>query len=397
MWSCGDEAIRNLWSLDSNTIFLNHGSYGGVPLKVREEYASIQSQIEKNPVKFLSRELPEKLMDTRRTIAQRLNADPEGFAFVSNATSGVGAVLASLPFTEGDEIVFHNHGYGWVRQGLQNLARSKGVVVREALIPMQPNGKSEIVSAFEKIIGKKTKLVVCDHVTSSTALIFPVQEIVELARSKGVPVLVDGAHAPGILDLDLQKTGADFYTGNFHKWVCAPRGSAFLSVAPQWRGVVRPLSLSYSGGVTHHLWDQSFVGYFDWTGTNDFAAWLAVPEAFRFHDNLGWQRIFSERKSLLLEGYRLYRDKIVCLEADICKTELLAAMVTLPLPQIENFAADPAGAKQLTRFIYEKFKIEIPAVCFDGKLYVRASAQIYNRLSDFERLADAIGEISGAY
>jgi isopenicillin-N epimerase len=393
MWSCGDEAIRNLWSLDSNTIFLNHGSYGGVPLKVRQEYSSIQSQIEKNPVKFLSRDLPERLMNIRRTLAQRLNADPEGFAFVSNATSGVGAVLASLPFTEGDEIAFHNHGYGWVRQGLQNLARSRGVVVREALIPMRPKGKSEIVSAFEKIIGKKTKLVVCDHVTSSTALVFPVQEIVELARSKGVPVLVDGAHAPGMLDLDLLKAGADFYTGNFHKWVCAPRGSAFLSVAPQWRGVVRPLSLSYSGGVTHHLWDESFVGYFDWTGTNDFAAWLAVPEAFRFHDELGWQRIFSERKSLLLEGYQVYFDKIGGSEPDIRESELLSAMVTLPLPQIDNFAADPAGAKQLTRFIYEKFKIEIPAVCFDGKLFVRASAQIYNRRSDFERLADAIGEL----
>lgn len=397
MWSCGDESIRNLWSLDSDTVFLNHGSYGAVPLRVRREYSSIQDQIEKNPVRFLSRDLPERLMTTRHYVAQRLNVDPQGLVFVSNATSGVGAVLSSLPFTKGDEIVFHNHGYGWVRQGLQNLARTKGVVVREAVIPMFPKSNDEIVAAFAQHLGQKTKLIVCDHVTSPTALVFPVQEIVELAHGRGIPVLVDGAHAPGLLELNLQKTAADFYTGNFHKWVCAPRGSAFLSVAPEWRNVVRPQSLSYSGGVTHHLWDDAFVGYFDWTGTSDPAAWLSVPEAYRFHDELGWQKVFSGRKSLLSEGSRVYLNKLGFSQNEICDSSLLAAMITLPLPLLEGVAVDAAGAKQLTRSIYEKFKIEIPAICFDGKLFVRASAQIYNRIGDFERLADAIGEMSGAY
>ncbi|MFZ9521428.1 MAG: aminotransferase class V-fold PLP-dependent enzyme, partial [Silvanigrellaceae bacterium] len=278
MWSYGDESIRSLWSLDSETIFLNHGSYGAVPLKVRDAFCKVQNQIEENPVCFLSRELPDKLMSVRREVARRLNAESDGIAFVSNATSGVGAVLSSFPFQKGDEIVFHNHGYGWVRQGLQNLAVKTGVVVREAMIPAYPKDSDEIVEAFDRNLSSKTKLVICDHVTSPTALVFPVREIAELAHNNGISVLVDGAHAPGFMELDLQSLGVDFYTGNFHKWVCAPRGSAFLWVAPQWRGVVRPQSLSYSGGVTHHRWDDTFTGYFDWTGTSGVAAWLAVPD-----------------------------------------------------------------------------------------------------------------------
>lgn len=391
MWNYGDEKIRGCWDLDVHTAFLNHGSYGAVPRRVQNEYRAVQSEIEANPVRFLGRILPSRLAAVRERVAGWLHCDGDGLAFVNNATSGIGAVLNSLDFQAGDEIVFHNHGYGWVRQGLHNLARLRGVVIREAEIKPVPDSNSEIVSAFGSLLNEKTRLIVCDHVTSPTAIVFPVREIVELARQAGVPVLVDGAHAPALIPLDLSSIGADFYTGNFHKWLCAPRGSAFLHVLPQWRGIIRPQSISYSGGITHHAFDTSFKGFFDWTGTSDFASWLTVPAALDFHEDLDWQRVFSERKRLLCDALQLYSDTISWARESLPDVNFLAAMVTLPLKLKEGIVADALLARALTEDFYNSDKVEAPAVSFQGRMYVRLSTQIYNRLEDVERLLRVVG------
>ncbi|MEN9810901.1 MAG: isopenicillin N-epimerase [Pseudomonadota bacterium] len=391
MWKYGAEKIRGCWDLDVHTAFLNHGSYGAVPRQVQNEYHAVQLEIERNPVRFLGRLLPARLASVRERIAGWLRCDADGLAFVNNATSGVGAVLNSLPFHALDEIIFHNHGYGWVRQGLHNLARSKGIVIREAAIKPVPSSNSEIVSAFATLVNEKTRLIVCDHVTSPTALVFPVREIVALARQAGVPVLVDGAHAPALLPLDLSSIGADFYTGNFHKWLCAPRGAAFLHVLPRWREIIRPQSICYSSGITHHAYDTSFTGYFDWTGTSDFASWLTVPAALDFHEALDWQRVFSERKRLLCEALQLYSDAFPSAVESLPEVNFLAAMVTLPLKLKEGIVADALLARSLTDDFYSSDKVEVPAVSFQGRMYVRLSAQIYNRLEDVERLLRVVG------
>ncbi len=391
MWSYGDESVRDLWSLDPNISFLNHGSYGAVPRAVREAYFSIHSKIEQNPVAFLSRELPEKLSNVRDVVARWLNCDPQGMAFVSNATSGVGSVLSSMSFAEGDEIVFHNHGYGWVRQGLANLAAKTGAIIREAQIPVIPRSDTDIVNSFAQVLSHRTKLLICDHVTSPTALIFPVKEIVALASASGVPVLIDGAHAPAFLPLDLAHLGVDFYTGNFHKWLCAPRGAAFLYVADRWRDIIRPQSLSYSGGVTHHHYDSSFTGFFDWTGTNNFASWLTIPEAMKFHEELGWPRVFGQREKFRIESGDLFLRTLEHSGYELPDSHFLGAMLLLPWRIRPEVQLSNALARELTRELYEQSRVEIPVIYFEKQLYVRLSAQIYNHTRDVERLIEALG------
>jgi isopenicillin-N epimerase len=360
-------------------------------LEIQRSYFAIHEQIEKNPVDFLSRHLPEYLANCRLSVSAWLNAQPEGIAFVNNATAGVGSVLTSMTFSAGDEIVFHSHGYGWVRQGLANLVAKTGAVIREAEIPLSPQSDAEIVEAFSKVLSSRTKLLICDHVTSPTALIFPVKEIVELARKAGIPVLVDGAHAPAFLPLDLESVGADFYTGNFHKWLCAPRGSAFLWVASRWRDIIRPQSLSYIGGVTHHHYDQSFTGFFDWTGTNNFASWLTVPSAIQFHSSLGWERIFSQRQKLREKFVEYYLCEMRISEFVMPASNLLGAMVTLPLKLKPDVQLSNALARSLTQEFHDHSGVEVPVIFFAGELYVRMSAQIYNRVADVERLVEVLG------
>lgn len=389
-WKCGDKKIRDLWALDPQIAFLNHGSYGAVPLMVSNYRQSILDRIEKNPADFLGRRLPAHLDEQRNVLADFLHADPKGVAFVRNATSGAGAVLSSLSWSPGDEIVFHNHGYGWVRQGLQNLMMTKGVVVKEAQLDW-PNAKDEeTVNQFIKMFSRRTKLVVCDHVSSPTALTFPVAKIVAAARHEGIPVLVDGAHAPGFLPLDLGTLDADFYTGNLHKWVCAPRGAAFLYVSERFRSTVRPESLSYSGGVTHHHYDSNFSGYFDWTGTSDFTSWLSIKAALEFNAQLGWEQLFMNRRKLLIEAKNLFLAQLKLDPRQLVADESLCAMLTVPWPLRTDVEPSLVLARELSRELFEKNGVEVPVIFFGNRLHFRISAQAYNRLNDYERLSDAV-------
>ncbi|NBO38109.1 aminotransferase class V-fold PLP-dependent enzyme [bacterium] len=377
-WQCGDELIRALWDLDPSITFLNHGSYGAVPRDVQRTQQDIMREIERNPVDFLSRRLPEKLACQRTRLAQWLNMDADGCAFVSNATAGVGSVLTSLSFKAGDEIVFHSHGYGWVRQALQNLSKRSGVKIREAQIPWPTQYRQEskieqklsediILEAFDRELSPLTKLVICDHMTSPTALILPVRKIVQMARVKGIPILVDGAHAPGLVALDLQQIDADFYTGNLHKWVCAPRGAAFLAVKSQWRDLLRPESLSYSGGVTHHAYDQSFAGYFDWTGTRDYSAWLSIGSALDFNEKLNWGELFQKRNALLSQARARIAEALKLEQSTLPESQFCAAMGTLEWPLLENIKPDSGLARELSCELLEKHKVEVPVICMIGE------------------------------
>lgn len=390
-WECGDERIRGLWSLDPAVAFLNHGSYGAVPKSVQIQKERISAEIERNPSDFLARLLPARLDEQRQILAHWLNTEPEGVALVANATTGVGAVLASLNWNAGDEIVFHTHGYGWVRQGLANLSRRCGVIVREASIPWPEVSEDSLLEAFARELSPRTRLLICDHVTSPTALVFPVAKIVAWARAAGVPVLVDGAHAPGFVPLDLSVLDADFYTGNLHKWVCAPRGSAFLSVKPKWRKQIFPQALSYSGGVTNPRRDDSFAGYFSWNGTNDFSSWLSVSAALDFNKELGWENLFSKRKKLLLEARDLLRHTLRLPDQKLDLDSMQSAMTTLPWPLRPDVVPDVSLAQALSAELLQSEKIEMPVMCFADRIWFRISVQAYNRLSDYEKLARVLG------
>lgn len=389
-WECGTEEVSQLWSLDPSVIFLNNGSYGAVPLRVQQKREQILTEIERNPVRFLSRDLPERLNEQQRTLARWLNGDAEGFAFVPNATSGIGSVLRSLTLTHGDEIVFHNHGYRWVKQALENLASRTGVVLKIAVLDWPEASTNQICQAFEKEMSPRTKLLICDHISSPSALVFPVAELILFARSKGVPVLVDGAHAPGALELNMETLDPDFYVGNLHKWACAPRGTGFVYVRPEFRAAVKPESLCYSGGQGHFQKGVQMSDYFHWNGTTDFSAWLSTSEAIAFNDLLGWENLISKRLKLLNNAMIMIEENLEGSARYRMPSEMQGPMWTFELPLLPQVTASVEVALQIASDLYRHNRIEVPVFFFNKCVFVRVSAQAFNKLSDYERLMTAL-------
>ncbi|MEY2987903.1 MAG: isopenicillin N-epimerase [Pseudomonadota bacterium] len=379
-----------LWSLDFRLTFLNNGSYGAVPIRIQHFRNSVLEEIEKNPVKFLSRDLPERLDEQRLSLARWLEADAEGIAFTQNATSGIGSVLRSLNFAPGDEVVFHDHGYRWVRQGLENLARHSGVVIKTAAVSWPSATNEQVITAFDRLIGSKTKLVICDHISSPTALVFPVAELVALARAKGVPILVDGAHAPGALELKLGHLNPDFYVGNLHKWACAPRGTAFIYVGQEHRSVIRPESLSYCGGQGHFQSGTRLSDFFHWNGTTDYSGWLSTTEALAFNEELGWDQLFRNRKSMLEKVKTLFQQELIGIGQYLQPAVMQGPMWTFEFPLKQQVTPSAENAQLIAGDLYRFDQIEVPVFYFKNGIYIRVSAQAFNKLSDYERLLKAL-------
>src|SRR6185503_12376770 len=268
----------DFWALDPSIVFLNHGSFGGCPKPVLEYQQAMRLRMERQPIQFFVRDLEDLLDEARNALAGFLGAHPENLVFVPNATAGVNTVLRSLAFEGGDEIIVSNHEYNACRNALDVIAQKTGITVALAEIPFPLRDSGLVIDAILRRVTPRTRLLLIDHVTSQTGLILPLAEIVnELAR-RGIDTLVDGAHAPGMLPLNLEKLGAAYYTGNCHKWVCAPKGAGFLFVRPDRQRNIRPLSISH--GANSQRTDRSrFLIEFAWTGTMDPSPYLAVPEA----------------------------------------------------------------------------------------------------------------------
>src|SRR5580698_6202617 len=283
----GDNSLRRPaadprhWLLDPKTIFLNHGSFGACPRHVLKCQGEWRSQIERHPVQFLVRELENYLDATRECLAQFAGANPDDLAFVPNATTGINTVLRSLKFKPGDELLVTNHEYNATRNALDFAAKNFGARVMVARLPFPFHKRDELMEAVLKQVTSRTRLAVLDHVTSQTGVVMPIQSLVEELNRCGVEVLVDGAHAPGMVPLNLNQLGAAYYTGNCHKWLCAPKGVAFLHVRHDKQKSIRPLVISH--GANSKRTDRSrFQLEFGWQGTSDPSAALSVPEAIRY-------------------------------------------------------------------------------------------------------------------
>lgn len=335
--------------------------------------------MESEPVLFLDRQIDGLLAHARERIASFLCADPAGLAFTTNATTAAGTILASLALGEGDEILTTDHAYGAVRAAIRRTCESTGAVARVATIPLPVDDPATVTERIVAAITARTRIVVADHVASPTALILPIDAIVAACRERGVPVLIDGAHAPGMLDVNVDALGADFWCGNLHKWPCAPKGSAVLWVAPHRRDAVRPL-------VTSHDHLNTFHAMFDWTGTFDPTAWLASPAALDFFDALGWDRVRAHNNGLAERARALVADSIGA--ARIAPASMHAAMTVVPLP--DGIAADRAAGAALTRRLYDEFRVEVPVNVIGGRGLLRISAHLYNTPGDGERLAAAL-------
>ncbi len=376
---------RSLWGLDPQAIFLNHGSYGATPKKVLQAQSAWRERLEAQPVQFMGEELPQALRAAAAELAHFVGAEPENLVFVENATSGVNAVLRSLRFQPGDQIACTNHGYGAVRQTLQYISAQWGAIPVEAQIPFPIAGPEQVIAAFKAILTPQTRLAVLDHLTSPTALIYPLPELISLCQERGIPVLVDGAHAPGVLPLELERLGADWYTGNAHKWMFAPKGCAFLWVAPHHQAQTHPTVISHGFG-------QGFTAEFDWVGTRDPSSWLAISAALAFIQELGLDNICQHNHTLMLQARQLLLDTLEGIPP--APEKMLGFMATLPLPPFwQQWIPELSlgeRARRLHDYLWHTYHIEVPIIPFAGLLWVRISAQLYNHLTEYEQLALAL-------
>ena len=382
-------AMKTHWPLDPTVTYLNHGTVGVVPRRVLAAQQAIRDQIERNPARFLLRELadvgevtmrmPPRMRTAAATVAHYVHADPADLAFVDNATTGCNAVLRSFPFAKGDELLATDHGYGAVTNAARYVAQQTGAALKIVELPFPATTPGAIVQAIEGALGKNTKLIVIDHVCSGSALVLPVAEIAARCRARGVATLVDGAHVPGMLALDVPALDADFYTANMHKWAMAPRSCGILWAAPERQANLHPTVISW--GYT-----RGMSAEFDLVGTRDPSPWLAAPDGIEFLRSLGDEALKAYNHALVWEAAqaltRHWGTKIPAPEA------MYGSMVTIPLPA--KFGDTAARAETLkTGLLYED-GIETQIHAFRGTIWLRLAAQVYNEMSDFERLREAL-------
>ena len=368
---------RSEWLLEEGVSFLNHGSFGAVPRPVMAEQRRLQERMERHPTRFLTLDLPGALREAADRLAQFIGGAGSDFAFVENATAGCNTVLTSVQLSPGDEILLTDHVYPAVRKAAEHAAARARANVVEAQVPFPLHDPAQIITAISSRLGPRVRLVVLDHVTSPTAALFPVHELIRLCHEAGARVLVDGAHAPGMLPLDVNALAADWYVGNCHKWLMAPKGSGFLWASRSRQVELHPLVISHGYG-------QGFAAEFDWIGTRDPTAWLCVPAAIDFHHHIGGPAL-RERNSLLAR--EAARSLAECWNTECGTSELLTgSMATIRLPVTGEATQDRALA--LRNKLLDEHRIDVAIVAFAGSLWARVSAQAYNEAADYQRLAE---------
>ena len=361
-WPGDHDAVRALWTLDEDVAFLNHGSFGATPRPVLEEQARWRARLEAQPVDFLVRRYPDHVAEARAEVAAFLGADPARLVFVPNATTGTETVLAAL-VSPGDRVVVNDHVYPSVALAL---------AARGAEVEMVAFDLDAPAETLLDAVDERTRLVVVDAVTSVTGMVMPVAEVVAGCRERGVPCHVDAAHAPGLLPVDLGALDPDYWTGNLHKWVCAPKGAAVLYA----RDPVPPLVTSHGSGLGFHA-------EHDWPGTFDPSAWLSVPAALRLLGELGWDTVRTYGRDLASWGAGLTGlPRPVPAERQEAMVLLDAGLTTY---------SDALDAREA---IWERDRVEVAATGWRGRGWLRLSAAAYNRPSDYERLAAALAGVA---
>lgn len=384
--------FRRHWALAPGTVFLNHGSFGACPRVILKLQAELRHRMEAEPVQFLWRRYEERLEPARQAVARFVGARARDLVFITNATTGVNSVMRSLKLRRGDEVLTTNHDYNACHNVLKEAARKAGARVVTARVPFPLRGGDEIVEAILRAVTSRTRLALIDHVTSNTALVLPVAQIIRELKTRGVETLVDGAHAPGMVPLNLTKLAPAYYTANLHKWVCAPKGAAFLWVCPERQNALQPAVISH-GNNTHRPGYSAFQDRFDWAGTFDPTAWMCAGAAIDWMRKLlpgGWPAVRKANHELAVKARRLLCERLG-VEAP-CPEALLGAMATLPLPDgfQERAKAGKIDAEQLR--LYDRFGIEVPFIRQGppARRYFRISAQLYNSLAEYQYLAEAL-------
>jgi isopenicillin-N epimerase len=380
-------SMRGHWTLDPALTFLNHGSFGACPRRVLEHQSMWRERLEASPVQFMTRELAPGLAASRAAVATFVGARPDDLAFMRNATEGVNVVLRSLCFEAGDELLTSSHVYPGCHQALRYVAERSGAVLRVVDVPFPIGSSAQVTEAFLSGVTPRTRLALVDHVTSVTGLVFPVGDIARGLRARGVPILVDGAHAPGMVDIDLRALGVDYYAANFHKWLCAPKGAGMLWVRPELQAAMLPSVISHGYAAAP---EARFRELFDWGGTSDPTAWLSLPFVLELMQGLlpgGWQAIRARNHALALAA----RD-VLCATLEVTPPApdgMLGSLVSVPLPGLGSGARgrpDPLYLALLER----GFETVVQIWPTPGRRVLRVSAQLYNELDEYRRLAQLL-------
>lgn len=380
------------WNLDPECVFLNHGSFGATPVKIREEQQKWNDLLEDEPVRFYEDLAMGFMEDARNALAEMLHCNADDLALVENATSGVNTVLRSLKFHQGDEILVPDHAYQACRNAIDFVAQRWGATVVTVNIPFPIESPQVVLDTVMAGVSKRTVLAMIDTVTSPTGLRMPFEQLVEQLEAKGVAVLLDAAHGIGMVPLSLDALGASYTTSNCHKWICAPKGSAFLHVRNDLQHLIHPLTISH--GMTFPLGDTTrFRHEFDWTGTRDLSAACSIPATIDYVGNMvegGWPAIMQHNHDVVIEGRNIICERLG-IEAP-CPDDMIACIATLELPEGEDTGIPLHEPDPLHKVLQDKYGIQVPVWSWESPKgrYIRISAQLYNHVDEYHYLADAL-------
>ena len=381
--------FKELFLLDPGVIFLNHGSFGATPRTVFESYQRWQLRLERQPVLFLGREHDDLLRRSRQPLADYVHANADDLVFVPNATHGVNIVARSLALQPGDEVLASDHEYGACDFTWEFLCAKTGAryVRREISLPLNNQdawSERDVVDRFWQGVTPHTKVIFISHITSSTALRLPVEEICERAREAGILTIIDGAHALGQIPLNLRALGSDFYTANCHKWALSPKGAAFLYARRDAQYLIEPLVVSWGyhpNGIPST--GSRFLDLLQWTGTKDPAAVLSVPDALEFMRQYEWDRVRQDCHELLRQALQRICELTELPPAYPLEADLFIQMGIAPLPVATDLVA-------LKSCLYDEFRIEVPLVEWQGRKFIRISVQAYNSQEEIDVLLHAL-------
>jgi len=379
--------LKRHFLLDPTVTFLNHGSFGATPKPVFAAYQDWQRRLERQPVLFLGREIDGLLRQSRQVLGEYLDAAADDLVYIPNATHGVNIIARSLALQPGDEILTTDHEYGACDYTWEFVCKKTGATYIHQPIPLPVQSEDEIIEQFWQGVTLRTKVIYLSHITSPTALRLPVEQICQRARQAGIWTLVDGAHAPGQIPLDLKAVGADFYTGNCHKWLLSPKGAAFLYARREAQPLIEPLIVSWGYHATAETTSGSqFIDYLQWTGTRDPAAALSVPSAIQFMRDHNWDKVRRECHALLRQAVER-----ICALTDMhplypLDSDFYSQMAIAPLP----LSADLTSLKSR---LYDEYQVEVPLIQWQDRKFVRISIQGYNTPSDVDALLEALGEL----
>jgi len=373
--------LRRFFMLDPEVTFLNHGSFGAVPRPVFRDYQSWQRVLERQPVEFLGRRFTPLMLTARSSLADYLRTFPSNVVFTPNVTVSINIVARSLDLAEGDEVLSTDHEYGACDRTWRFLSSQKGFRYVQQPVPLPIRSEDDFINVLWKGVTSKTKVIFLSHITSPTATIFPVAAVCERARQAGILTVVDGAHAPGQIPLEMESIGADFYGGNLHKWLCAPKGAGFLYAHPSVQPLLKPLIVSW-GYESENPSNSMFVDYHEWTGTRDIAAYLAVPAAIKFQAGQNWESVRGDCHNLAKEAQQRICE-LTGLKPLHAEELFFGQFVSIPLP-------DRISPTLLKEALYRRYKVEVPIIAWKDRKLIRVSVQGYNTQRDIDKLLYAL-------